>query len=258
MFKFDFTGKVALVTGGAEGLGKEFVQTLAEQGADVAFCDVQDEKGKATEKELAEKTGKKIKYWHCDVTDEEQVAQMVSEIVAEFGKIDKLVNNAGRLTYGPIESYTKEQWMQVIDTDLTGPWLVSKEVVKQSMMKNGGGRIVNISSVAGMFGTDAGCPSYHAAKGGVLGLIKGQAVEYAKYGVLVNGVGPGTFLNGGMTSRSKVASNPDTHKKGRCPLKRAGDFGELSGAVIYFLSDENTFTTGQNIMVDGGLTSALN
>ena len=87
MFKFDFTGKVALVTGGAEGLGKEFVQTLAEQGADVAFCDVQDEKGKATEKELAEKTGKKIKYWHCDVTDEEQVAQMVSEVVAEFGKI---------------------------------------------------------------------------------------------------------------------------------------------------------------------------
>ncbi len=257
MFKFDFTGKTALVTGGAEGLGKEFVQTLAEQGADVAFCDVQDEKGLATEKELAELTGKKIKYWHCDVADETQVKQTVAEIIKEFGKIDQLVNNAGRLTYNPIESYTMDQWMDVINCDLTGPWLVSREVVLQSMKPNGGGRIVNISSVAGMFGTAAGCPSYHAAKGGVLGLIKGQAVEYAQYGVLVNGVGPGTILNGGMTGRSKVASNPDTHKKGRCPLKRAGHFGELSGAVIYFLSDENTFTTGQNIMVDGGLTSTL-
>ena len=104
MFKFDFTGKTALVTGGAEGLGKEFVQTLAEQGADVAFCDVQDEKGLATEKELAELTGKKIKYWHCDVADETQVKQTVAEIIKEFGKIDQLVNNAGRLTYNPIES----------------------------------------------------------------------------------------------------------------------------------------------------------
>lgn len=257
MYKFDFTGKVALVTGAAEGLGKEFVQTIAEQGADVAMCDVQDEKGEATAKELADLTGKKIKYWHCNVGSEAEVTKMVSEIVAEYGKIDMLVNNAGRLTYGPIEEYSFEQWNDVIQTDLTGPWLCSREVVKQSMMKNGGGKIVCISSVAGQYGTPAGCPSYHAAKGGVLGLIKGLAVEYAQYGVLVNGVGPGTILNGGMTSRSKVASNPDTHKKGRCPLKRAGDFGELSGAVIYFLSDENSFTTGQNIMIDGGTTSAL-
>lgn len=258
MFKFDFTGKVALVTGGAEGLGKEFVQTIAEQGSDVAFCDIKDEEGKATEKELAEKTGKKIKYYHCNVADEAEVHAMVADIVKEFGKIDQLVNNAGCLTYGPISEYSMEQWLKVINTDLTGPWCVSKEVMNQSMIPNKKGRIVNISSVAGGYGTPAGCPSYHAAKGGVIGLIKGQAVEYAQYGdILVNGVGPGTFLNGGLTSHSKVASNPETHKKGRVPLKRAGDFGELSGAVIYFLSDENSFTTGTNLFVDGGLTATL-
>lgn len=101
-------------------------------------------------------------------------------------------------------------------------------------------------------GTAAGCLSYHAAKAGVLGLTRGQAVEYAKYGVLVNSVGPGVIEYGGMTARSKTASNPENQKNGRIPLKRAGRWGELSGAVIYFASDECSYTTGQVLFIDGG------
>ena len=172
MYKFDFTGKVCFITGGAEGLGKEYVQTMAEQGADIAFCDVKDEEGKATEKEIAELTGKKIKFYHCDVTDEKEVHDTVAAIVKEFGKIDQLINNAGILTYGPIATYSKAEFERMIAVDVVGPWLVSREVMNQSMIPNKKGRIVNISSVAAQYGTNAGCPAYHAGKGAILGLIK--------------------------------------------------------------------------------------
>lgn len=257
MYKFDLTGKVAVVTGGAIGLGEEFSTTLAEQGADIAIFDMNEEAAKATAKKIMENTGKKVMTWKCDVRDEEEVTKCVAEVVKEFGKIDILVNNAGLLNYGPLEEYSYEQWMAVINTDLTGPWLVTREVVKQAMKPRRKGRVINISSIAGLLATPAGCPSYHAAKAGVIGLTKAQAVEYAQWGILVNSVGPGTILNGGMTSRSKVASNPKTHTEGRNPMKRAGKYGELSGAVIYFASDECSYTTGQAIMVDGGISVTL-
>lgn len=258
MARFDLTGKVALVTGGAEGIGQELSTTLAEQGADIAIFDIKEELMKKTVEQVTRDTGKKVKGWHCDVTDEDAVIRCVGEVVKEYGKIDILVNNAGILNYGSIDEYTTEQWHLAIDTDLMGPWLVTREVVVQSMRENHYGRVINISSIAGLLGSGAGCISYNAAKGGVLGLTRGQAVEYAPYGVLVNSVGPGTILSGGMTSRSKIASDPETHTKGRCPLKRAGNWGELSGAVIYFASDECTFTTGQALMVDGGISITLN
>lgn len=258
MARFDLTGKVALITGGAEGIGQELSTTLAEQGADIAIFDIQEDKMQETVRQVINDTGRKVKGWLCDVTDEDAVKRRVGEVVREYGKIDILVNNAGILNYGSIEEYTIDQWHHAIDTDLLGPWLVTREVVLQSMRDNHYGRVINISSIAGILGSGAGCLSYNAAKGGVLGLTRGQAVEYAPYGVLVNSVGPGTILNGGMTSRSKIASNPETHTKGRCPLKRAGHWGELSGAVIYFASDECTFTTGQALMVDGGISTTLN
>lgn len=257
MIKFDLTGKATFITGGAAGIGKEFVQTFAEQGSAIAVCDVEDELLAQTVQEISALTGKRIKGWHCDVRDEEQVKRTVAEIVKEFGRIDILINNAGRLNYGPLAEYSLQQWHEVIETDLTGVWLVSKEVMNQAMIPQKKGRIINVASIAAGLGTPAGCPSYHAAKGGVKGLTIGQAVEYAPYGVLVNSVSPGTILNGGMTARSKVASNPETHTKGRNPLKRAGVFGEMSVAAIMLASDENTFINGQDIAVDGGISVTL-
>jgi gluconate 5-dehydrogenase len=257
MYKYDFSGKTTFITGGAEGIGREFVETFALQGSDIAVCDVQDDKLAVAVKEVAEKSGRKIVGYHCDVRHEDEVRDTVAKVIAEFGKIDILINNAGRLNYGPLAEYSLEQWCEVIDTDLTGMWLVSKEVMNQTMVSQGKGRIINVTSIAGHLGTPAGCPSYHAAKAGTIGLTIAQAVEYAPYGVLVNGVAPGTILNGGMTSRSKVASNPDTHKKGRNPMKRAGTFGEMSAAAIALAADENTYITGQNIAVDGGISITL-
>jgi len=257
MMKFDLTGKVTFITGGANGIGKEFVQLFAEQGSDIAFCDVDDDLLAQTEKEVSALTGKRIKGWHCDVRDEKEVKRTVAEILQEFGRIDILINNAGRLNYAPISEYSLEQWHEAIETDLTGVWLVSKEVMNQAMIAQKKGRIINIASIAAGLGTPAGCPSYHAAKGGVRGLTIGQAVEYAPYGVLVNSLSPGTILSGSMTSRSKVASDPETHRKGRNPLKRAGVFGEISVAAIMLASDENTYINGQDIAVDGGISVTL-
>lgn len=258
MARFDLSGKVALVTGGSKGLGQEFSTTLAEQGADIAIFGGSNAQAlEETVQQVRNDTGRKVKGWLCDVKNEDAVKQCVKEVVAEFGQIHILVNNAGVLNYGDIDEYTVEQWDLAIDTDLRGPWLVTKEVVLQSMRENHYGRVINIASIAGLLGSPSGCLSYHAAKAGVMGLTRGQAVEYAQYGVLVNSVGPGIILSGSMTSRSKAASDPETHKKGRCPMKRAGNWGELSGAVIYFASDECTFTTGQALMVDGGLSITL-
>ena len=141
MARFDLTGKVALVTGGAEGIGQELSTTLAEQGADIAIFDIKEELMEKTVEQVARDTGKKVKGWLCDVTDEAAVKRCVGEVVKEYGKIDILVNNAGILNYGSIDEYTTEQWHLAIDTDLMGPWLVTKEVVVQSMRENHYGRV---------------------------------------------------------------------------------------------------------------------
>ena len=253
MPRFDLTSKTALITGGAVGLGAEYSHTLAEQGADIAIFDFNGEELNSTVADVTRATGKRCKGYTCDVRNYDQVRERVAEVIRDFGKIDILINNAGILNYGSIEEYSVKQWHDAIETDLTSVWFITKEVVLQCMRDRHYGKVVNVASIAGILGTPAGCLSYHAAKGGVLGLTRGQAVEYAPYGITVNAVGPGTILDGTMVSRSKVASDPDTHAKGRNPMKRAGHYGEMSGAVIYLASDESSYTNGQCIFVDGGI-----
>ena len=256
MYLFDLTGKVAIVTGGAEGLGQEFVSTLAEQGCDVAIFDMKTEVARATAAEISQSTGKKVIAVKCDVTSETDVINAVATVVKEFGKIDILVNNAGRLIVALAEVHTLEQWKSVIDVDLTGPWLVGREVFKQSMKERRSGRIINISSVAGIL-VGGGAPSYNAAKAGVIALTKAQAVEFGPYNILANSIAPGTISNGGMAARSETASDPKSHSEGRNPLKRPGRRGELSGALIYFASDESSYTNAQTLVIDGGLSATL-
>ncbi len=249
MYKFDFTGKVALITGGAKGLGKEYVQTFAEQGADVALFDADLKLAQETAKEIATLTGKKIRAYSCDVGNEKQVIESVAAVVKEFGKIDQLVNNAGILRYGD----ALEDWEKVINVNLTGTFLVDREVVKQSMMIQKKGRIVNISSIGGVLATPAGVQSYHASKAGVIAMTKAQAGEWAPYNILVNSVAPGAIANGTMGDSAGSSTAADDYQaKSRNPMKRRGQFGEMSGIIIYFCSDENTYTNGQFILVDGG------
>lgn len=249
MYKFDFTGKVALITGGAKGLGKEYVQTFAEQGADVALFDADGKLAHETAQEIEELTGKKIRGYICDVGDEKQVIAAVAAVVKEFGKIDQVVNNAGILRYGD----SLEDWEKVINVNLTGTFLVNREVVKQSMMIQKKGRIVNIGSIGGVLGTPAGVQSYHASKAGIIMLTKAQAGEWAPYNILVNSVGPGAIANGNMGNSAGASTAADDYQAtSRNPMKRRGKYGEMSGILIYFCSDENTYTNGQFVLVDGG------
>lgn len=139
-------------------------------------------------------------------------------------------------------------------TNITGPWLVTREVVKQSMQWMRHGKVVNIASVGGIRSTKAGCPSYHASKAGVIMLTASQAAELAPYGILVNAMSPGSIRNGTMGSRSENASNEEGWKTNGCPLQRRGEYGEMSTVLLMLVSDENTYINGQNIVVDGGWT----
>ena len=260
MYDYDLTGKVAVVTGGAKGLGNEYVETMALQGADAAILDIDFDLAKAEAERISKMTGRTIRAYYGDVGEEADVIKAVGEIVRDFGKIDILVNNAGILLYGPktegkdpFTDYPVETWERVMKTNITGPWLVTREVVKQDMHKHGG-KVVNIASVGGIRSTAAGCPSYHASKAGVIMLTASQAAELAPYGILVNAMSPGSIRNGTMGSRSANASNEEGWKTNGCPLQRRGEYGEMSAVLLMLVSDENTYINGQNIVVDGGWT----
>lgn len=256
MYHFDLSGKVAIVTGGSTGLGKEYVTTLAEQGANVAILDVQDDLACATAAEVSQKTGKKIIAVKCDVSSEDNVISAVATVVREFGKIDILVNNAGILKYALTDETTLEQWKSVIDVNLTGAWLVSREVFKQAMKGQQSGKIINISSVSGLLSGGIAA-SYNASKAGIIALTKAQAVEFGAYNILANAIAPGAYAHGGQAKANGAAADPKVHAESRNPLKRGGRYGELSGALIYFASDECSYTNGQLLVIDGGLTSTL-
>ena len=260
MYEYDLSGKVAVVTGGAKGLGNEYVETLAMQGCDVAIVDIEAELAEAEAARISKMTGRKIKGYYGDVGEERDVIKAVAEIVQDFSRIDILVNNAGVLLYGPKSEgmdpymdYPVEIWDRVMKTNITGPWLVTREVVKQDMHKHGG-KVVNIASVGGIRSTKAGCPSYHASKAGVIMLTASQAAELAPYGILVNAMSPGSIRNGTMGSRSANASNELGWRSNGCPLQRRGSYGEMSCALLMLVSDENSYVNGQNIVVDGGWT----
>lgn len=253
MISFSLEGKKAIVTGASSGLGVQFAKALAEQGADVAILARRIEKLRELEEEI-KKLNVKCLPIQCDVTDENSIKNAVNEVKSTFGRIDILVNNAGvvEATSG-ITDHTTEKWDKVLDTDLKAVFTMTREV-SPIMQEQNYGKVINIASVGG---TQAGpCQiSYYAAKGGVVNLTKAMAGDMAPYNVTVNCIGPGVFETE-MTSGSlelegsKVLMN-------RTALKRFGKEGELNGALIYFASDLSSYTTGQTIYIDGGLTSML-
>ncbi|MGM9661693.1 MAG: SDR family NAD(P)-dependent oxidoreductase [Oscillospiraceae bacterium] len=253
MFRFDLTGKVAIVTGGATGIGVEYCTTLTEQGCDLAVFDVDMESAQQTAARLGQATGRHVSAYRCNVADEQEVQSAVASVVKDFGKVDILVNNAGILRY----SDKLEDWNSVIAVNLTGTWLMGREVIRQSMQENRRGRIVNISSISATLVSGSGAPSYSVSKAGVIALTKDQATAYAGQGILVNAIAPGAMSHGGQGRQSALASNEDTFKKGRHPMKRKGQYGELSAVLLMLVSDENTYVNGQCIMVDGGWSNVL-
>lgn len=240
-------GKVALITGGAQGIGKAIAKRLASEGATIALCDMNLAGANATAEEMG-KDGAKVKAFFMNVSDEEKVITAVDEVMAEFGKIDILVNNAGITRDALMIRMKKEDWDLVLLVNLTGTFLVSKAVVKH-MMKARTGSIVNIASVVGVMG-NAGQANYSASKAGVIGLTKTMAKEFATRGITVNAIAPG-YIQTEMTDH--LSDEAKQAFMNGIPLKRPGTPNDVAAVAAFLASPDGAYITGQVISVDGGM-----
>ena len=245
---FHLTGKTALITGSARGLGKEIAIGLAEYGVSLVLADIV-QPGE-TKKEVEDK-GVRCIAVQTDVSDEAQIKRIADIAALEYGKVDILVNNAGisQLSYTPTEELPLEEWDHVMSVNLKGTFLCSKHIGKL-MIKNGGGNIVNIASTAGVTGVPR-APAYCASKAGVILLTKSLALEWAKHHIRVNAIAP-YYLETDLTSG--LRSSEEVYRKivKQVPMRRFGKVSELIGAVIFLSSDASSYTTGAILTVDGG------
>ncbi|HHV32842.1 SDR family NAD(P)-dependent oxidoreductase [Caproiciproducens sp. LBM24188] len=252
---FDLTGKVAVITGASSGLGADAARAYAEHGADVALLARRKEKLANVAKEI-ESMGRKAIAVQCDVSDEESVKNAVAQVLAAYGKIDILLNNAGVAYGGSVENLDEQTWDKAMNTNVKGIFLMSKYVVP-GMKERKYGKIVNIASVNAIVGDKA--PAlvrhvYNASKGGVMGLTVGMAASLMQYGITVNAVGPGLFESEMTADTLFKAQDFMNMYNALCPASRPGRRGELSGTILYLSSDASSYVAGQTIFVDGGFT----
>ena len=244
--------KVALISGGARGMGAVEAKLFARVGAKVVIGDVLEDEGKQTEAEINEAGGQCL-FVSLDVTSEENWNQTVAATVARFGKLDILVNNAGIFPLGNVEDTTVEMWDRVMAINGKGVFLGTKAVIPV-MRKAGGGSIINISSVAGLIGS-ARAAAYGATKGAVRIFTKSTAVQYAKEGIRANSVHPG-IIDTPMTVPTILIDDASREAQmERTPLGRLGQSEDVANGVLFLASDESSFMTGSELVIDGGLTA---
>lgn len=246
---FDLTGRVAIVTGGATGLGRQMAESLAELGANLVIC--------ARNKERCEQAAKELKQLGvdavgrgCDVRNAHEIRTVVDAALARFGRIDILINNAGAAWGAPIEEMRLEHWAKVIETNLTGAFLFCQAVSK-ILISQRRGKIINIASIAGLRGAPPGFDAigYHASKGGLIAFTKDLACKWAMHNIHVNAIAPGWFRT--RMSEAVVERNEEAIRK-RIPLNRFGSNQDLKGAAAFLASDASDFVTGHVLVVDGG------
>jgi NAD(P)-dependent dehydrogenase (short-subunit alcohol dehydrogenase family) len=246
---FDLSGRVAIVTGGSIGLGRQMAEGLAEMGANLVLCARKKERCQQAA-EVLQKLGVKTLALACDVKTPADIQQVVDATMAQFGRIDILINNAGTSWGAPVEEMRLEQWNKVIETNLTGTFLFSQAVGK-IMIGQRRGKIINIASVAGLRGASPEFQAigYHASKGGVIIFTKDLACKWGIHNIQVNSIAPGWF----PTNMSKVLieRNKDTFLK-TIPLGRFGNESDLKGAAVFLASAASDFVTGHVLVVDGG------
>lgn len=241
-------GKVAIVTGAARGIGREIAISLAKEGAKVIVnCSSSLEKAQEVVAEI-EANGGQAKVYQCDVANAEGVGALFADALATYGQIDILVNNAGITRDGLIMRMSEEDFDAVIDTNLKGAFLCTKEAVK-TMLRKRTGCIVNISSVSGVTG-NAGQANYSASKAGIIGLTKATAREVASRGITVNAIAPG-FIETDMTD--KLSDKIKETVTQQIPLGRFGATEDIANAVVFLASEKSQYITGQVLCVDGGM-----
>ena len=245
-------GKVAIITGGARGQGAAEARMFVREGAKVVFGDVLDDEGRQVEAEIAAAGGEAV-YVRLDVTDEESWREAVGTAVSRFGKVDILVNNAGIASWNAGDDATVEEWDRIMDINAKGVFLGTRAVIP-AMRDAGGGSIVNISSISGMVGQTNIHPGYNASKGAVRILTKSTAVQHAAEGIRCNSIHPGPVKTP-MTERGW--SNPEWLKatERRTPLGRYAEPDEIAYGVLFLASDESSFMTGSEMVIDGGVTA---
>ncbi|KAA8819440.1 short-chain dehydrogenase [Bifidobacterium rousetti] len=256
---FDLTGRVALVTGGASGLGEQAAYAYADAGAALALLDVNADGLERVRKTL-ENAGHEAIALTADVTDESQVERAVHEAIAHYGRIDIVLNDAGINRKDDIEVDPLDTWNEVFEVNVTGIRNVLRFLLPH-FKENRYGKIVNISSIAALHGNmtiDHACDSYHASKAAVLGLTINIAARYARYGITANAIAPSYFQTGMTSGTSGTGSGyyerPDVRKAliARIPAGRVSNVDELNGTVLFLSSDASSFVQGQYITVDGG------
>jgi NAD(P)-dependent dehydrogenase (short-subunit alcohol dehydrogenase family) len=244
-------GKVALISGGARGQGAVEAKLFASEGASVVIGDILDDLGRQVEAEIAESCGNAT-YVHLDVTSESQWNDAVSAAVERYGKLDILVNNAGILIRAGVEDTTEEDWDRIMDINAKGVFLGTKAAIP-AMRDSGGGSIVNISSVAGLVGNVLSS-AYTASKGAVRLFTKSTAVQYARDGIRCNSVHPGT-IETPMTAAMLSEEAYRQDRLNRTPLGRLGTAEDVAYGVLFLASDEASFMTGSELVIDGGRTA---
>lgn len=245
-------GKVVVISGGARGQGATEARMMAREGAKVVFGDLLDDEGRKVEAEIAE-AGNEATYVHLDVTKEDDWRAAIATAVSKYGKLDVLVNNAGILIRKSIEETTEEEWDRVMAVNAKGVFFGTKHAIP-AMRQAGGGSIVNISSTAGLVGSLDGSPSYTATKGAVRLFTKATAIQYAKDNIRCNSVHPGPIdtemIRDTLTDPARME-----RRMQRLPLKRVGTTEDIAFGVLYLASDESSFVTGAELVIDGGTTA---
>jgi len=251
---FDLSGTVAIVTGGSRGLGLEMAAALGEAGAAVAIT-ARREQWLTTAAATLTAQGIDTLATACDVTQPAEVDATVAAVVERFGRLDILVNNAGVSWGEPVDTMPLEKWHAVVETNVTGCFLMARAAAKVMIRGGRGGAIVNIASIAGLVGTPSevlDAVGYSASKGAVISMTRDLAVKWATHGIRVNAIAPGFFetrMTTGLLERGRTAIERST------PMGRIGRPGELQGAALFLASPASSYVTGQVLAVDGGATA---
>jgi len=252
---FDLSGKVAIVTGGATGLGRQMAEALAECGADVVMCARNSERCEQAAVELRS-LGVRALGLGCDVRDQNSIGSVVGTTIEQLGRIDILVNNAGTTWGASPEDIPLEGWQKVIDVNLTGAFLFAQAVGRVLIAQGDGGKIVNIASVTAFRGAPPEAMNalpYNASKGGLVALTIDLAVKWARHGICVNAIAPGWFPS---DMSEKVLEQAGDILLAHVPLGRYGSSYDLKGAAAFLASRASDYVTGTTLFVDGGQTAS--